>query len=326
MKRRQFITLLGGAAAAWPLAVQAQQAMPVIGFLSSAAPDLFVHLVRAFHEGLSDTGYVESRNVAIEYRWARGQSQLLPALATDLVGRRVNVIFASGGSLSAPAAKAATSTIPIVFVIAVDPVALGLVASLNRPGANLTGVNLLSVELLEKQFDLLHELVLKNAVVALLVNPAGPYATLEIESAQQAAHTRGRSVQIYRASTDGELETAFLTLVQQSAGAILVAFDPFFTSKRDRIVQLAARHTIPGLYPAREFATAGGLASYGSSITDAYRQAAVYTGKILKGAKPADLPVIQPTKFELIINLKVAKTLGLSVPPTLLAIADEVIE
>jgi putative ABC transport system substrate-binding protein len=327
MRRREFILLLGGAGATWPLAARAQQpTMPVVGFLSIAAPDPYAHLVRAFNEGLSDAGYIEGRNVAIEYRWARGQPHLLPSLAVDLVSRQVDVIFASGGSQSAPAAKGATTKIPIVFVIAADPVALGLVESLNRPGTNLTGVNLLSAELVEKQFDLLNQLVPNNEMVALLVNPAAPYAKLEVESAQQAAHSRGRSVQIYRAASDDEIETAFTTLVQQRAGAILVAVDPFFNSRRERIVQLAVRHAIPGLYPTREFATAGGLASYGSSVSDAYRQAAVYAGKILKGAKPADLPVVQPTKIELIINQRVAKTLGLSVPPTLLAIADEVIE
>jgi putative ABC transport system substrate-binding protein len=327
MRRREFISLLGGAAAGWPLAVRAQQpAMPVIGFISSESPDSFTHFVHAFHEGLSESGYVESRNVAIEYRWARGQLDLLPLLAADLVKRQVNVIFASGGSVSAPAAKAATRTIPIVFIMAADPVRLGLVASLNRPGGNLTGVNLLSAELQTKQLDLLHELAPKTRTIALLVNPASPYTELQIKDAQNAAHARGHQLQVLRASSDGELETAFVMLVQQRAEALLIAFNPFFTSHRDQIVQLAARSGIPGVYPAREFATAGGLMSYGGSVTDAYRQGAVYTGKILKGAKPEELPVTQPTKFDLVINLKTAKALGLTIPPMLLARADEVIE
>jgi putative ABC transport system substrate-binding protein len=243
-----------------------------------------------------------------------------------LVKRQVNVILASGGSVSAPAAKAATRTIPIVFIMAADPVRLGLVASLNRPGGNVTGVNLLSAELMTKQLDLLHELAPKTRTIALLVNPASPYTELQIKDAQNAAPARGLQLQVLRASSGGELETAFAMLVQQRAEALLIAFNPFFTSQRDQIVQLAARSGIPGVYPAREFATAGGLMSYGGSVTDAYRQAAVYTGKILKGAKPEELPVTQPTKFELVVNLKTAKALGLDIPPTLLALADEVIE
>jgi putative ABC transport system substrate-binding protein len=326
MRRREFITLIGGAAA-WPLAARGQQAaMPVIGFISSESPDSFAHFVRAFHEGLSESGYVESRNVAIEYRWARGQLDLLPILAADLVKRQVNVILASGGSVSAPPAKAATRTIPIVFIMAADPVGLGLVASLNRPGGNVTGVNLLSAELITKQLDLLHELAPKTRTIALLVNPASPYTELEIKDAQNAAHARGHELQVLRASSDGELETAFMKLVQQRAEALLIAFNPFFTSHRNQIVQLAARSGIPAVYPAREFATAGGLMSYGGSVTDAYRQAAVYTGKILKGEKPADLPVMQPTKFELVINLKTARALGVKISDILLSLADEVIE
>jgi putative ABC transport system substrate-binding protein len=259
----------------------------------------FAHFVRAFHEGLSESGYVESRNVAIEYRWARGQLDLLPLLAADLVKRQVNVILASGGSVSAPPAKAATRTIPIVFIMAANPVGLGLVASLNRPGGNVTGVNLLSAELMTKQLDLLHEMAPQARTIALLVNLASPYTELEIKDAQNAAHARGRQLQVLRASSDGELETAFMMLVQQRAEALLIAFNPFFTSHRNQIVPLAARSGIPAVYPAREFATAGGLMSYGGSVTDAYRQAAVYTGKILKGEKPADLPVMQPTKSKL---------------------------
>ena len=327
MRRRDLVTLLGSAAVGWPLAVYAQQpAIPVIGFISSESPDSISHFVHAFHEGLSETGYVEGRNVAVEYRWARGQLDLLPLFAADLVKRQVNVIFASGGSVSAPAAKAATGIIPIVFVIAADPVRLGLVASLNRPGGNVTGVNLLSAELMTKQLDLLHELAPKTRTIALLVNPASPYTELQIKDAQNAAPARGLQLQILRASSRAELETTFAMLVQQRAEALLIAFNPFFTSQRDQIVQLAARSGIPAVYPAREFATAGGLMSYGGSVTDAYRQAAVYTGKILKGAKPEELPVTQPTKFELVINLNTAKTLGLTIPPTLLATSDEVIE
>ena len=327
MRRRDLVTLLGSAAVGWPLAVYAQQpAIPVIGFISSESPDSISHFVHAFHEGLSETGYVEGRNVAIEYRWARGQLDLLPLLAADLVKRQVNVIFASGGSVSAPAAKAATGIIPIVFVIAADPVRLGLVASLNRPGGNVTGVNLLSAELMTKQLDLLRELAPKTGTIALLVNPASPYTELEIKDAQNAAHARGRQLQVLRASSDDELETAFMMLVQLRAEALLIAFNPFFTSHRNQIVQLAARSDIPAVYPAREFATAGGLMSYGGSVTDAYRQAGVYTGKILKGAKPEELPVTQPTKFELVINLKAARALGLAIPDKLLALTDEVIE
>jgi len=325
MRRREFITLVSSAAM-WPLAVRAQPAMPVIGFISSESPDSFTQFVHAFHEGLSKTGYVEGRNVAIEYRWARGQLDLLPLLAADLVKRQVNVIFASGGSVSAPVAKTVTGIIPIVFVMAADPVRLGLVASLNRPGGNVTGVNLLSAELMTKQLDLLHELAPKTRTIALLVNPASPYTELQIKDAQNAAPARGLQLQVLRASSGGELETAFAMLVQQRAEALLIAFNPFFTNQRDQIVHLAARSGIPAVYPAREFATAGGLMSYGGSVTDAYRQAAVYTGKILKGAKPEELPVTQPTKFELMINLKTAKTLGLTIPPTLLATSDEVIE
>ena len=326
MKRREFVSLLRGAAA-WPLAARAQQQpMPVIGFIGSESPDSFAPFLRSFHEGLSESGYVESRNVAIEYRWARGQLNLLPPLAADLVKRQVNVILASGGSVSAPVVKAATRTIPIVFIMAADPVGLGLVASLNRPGGNVTGVNLLSAELMTKQLDLLHELAPKTRTIALLVNPASPYTELQIKDAQNAAHARGSQLQVLRASRDGELETAFVMLVQQRAEALLIAFNPFFTSHRNQIVQLAARSGIPGFYPAREFATAGGLMSYGGSVTDAYRQAAVYTSKILKGAKPEELPVTQPTKFELVINLKAARALGLAIPDKLLALADEVIE
>ena len=327
MRRRDLVTLLGSAAVGWPLAVYAQQpAIPVIGFISSESPDSFAHFVRAFHEGLSESGYVESRNVAIEYRWARGQLDLLPILAADLVKRQVNVILASGGSVSAPPAKAATRTIPIVFIMAADPVGLGLVASLNRPGGNVTGVNLLSAELMTKQLDLLHELAPKTRTIALLVNPASPYTELQIKDAQNAAPARGLQLQILRASSRAELETTFAMLVQQRAEALLIAFNPFFTSQRDQIVQLAARSGIPAVYPAREFATAGGLMSYGGSVIDAYRQAAVYTGKILKGAKPEELPVTQPTKFELVINLKAARALGLAIPDKLLALTDEVIE
>src|SRR6516165_1411233 len=327
MRRRDLVTLLGSAAVGWPLAVYAQQpAIPVIGFISSESPDSISHFVHAFHEGLSETGYVEGRNVAIEYRWARGQLDLLPLLAADLVKRQVNVIFASGGSVSAPAAKAATGIIPIVFVIAADPVRLGLVASLNRPGGNVTGVNLLSAELMTKQLDLLHELAPKTRTIALLVNPASPYTELQIKDAQNAAPARGLQLQILRASSDDELETAFMMLVQLRAEALLIAFNPFFTSHRNQIVQLAARSGIPAVYPAREFATAGGLMSYGGSVTDAYRQAAIYTGKILKGKKPADLPVMQPTTFELVINLKTARALGVKISDILLSLADEVIE
>jgi putative ABC transport system substrate-binding protein len=326
MLRREFIVLLGGGAAAWPLAARAQQPMPVIGYLGPGSPetDKAVRVV-PFQQGLNETGYIEGRNVAIEYRWAEGQYDRLPALAADLVRRQVTVI-AAGGPPSVLAAKAATSTIPIVFVLGIDPVQSGLVASLNRPGGNITGVALISAELAGKLLDLLHELVPTAAVVALLVNPTNPVSDSVTRNLQDAARSLGRQAHVLRASTASEIDAAFGTLVELRAGALVVAGDPFFTNQRAQIVALAARHAVPAIYNARLYPTAGGLMSYGPDLADSFRQAGVDTGKILRGATPADLPVEQAVKVELVINLKTAKALGLTVPLLLLGRADEVIE
>ncbi len=326
MKRRDLL-ILGGAAVAWPLAAHAQlKAIPVIGYLSSTSPGSAARLTAAFHQGLSETGYVEGQNVAIEYRWAEGHYDRLPALAAELVGRKVDVIVSTGGAPTALAAKSATSTIPIVFRIGADAVELGLVASLARPGGNLTGVSLLADELTPKRLELLSELVPQAGVIALLVNPNNTNAERNIRDGQEAARAKGVRLTILKAGSASEIDTAFATFVPLHAGALVVSADPFLTSRREQLVALASRHAVPAIYAWREFAASGGLISYGSSLTAAFRLVGIYAGKILKGAKPADLPVEQPTRFELVVNLKTAKALGRTVPPSILARADEVIE
>jgi putative ABC transport system substrate-binding protein len=328
MRRRDFITLLGGAAFVWPLAARAQQpAIPVVGFLSTASPDSYAIRLRAFRQGLKDAGYVEGQNVAIEYRWAEGQNNRLPVLAAELVHRQVDLIVAGGGTPSAVAAKAATAAIPIVFEVATDPVKIGFVARLDKPGGNLTGVANLNVEIGPKRLELMHELLPSVTVVAVLVNPANP-ALFEpfVRSLQTAASGLRLDLHVVNASTERDLDTVFAALVQLRAGALVIGPDNFFNSHIEQIAALAIGHAVPAVYQYRPFVEAGGLLSYGSDEAETYRQVGIYAGRILKGEKPADLPVVQSTKVELIINLKTAKALGLTIPLPLLGRADEVIE
>jgi putative ABC transport system substrate-binding protein len=326
VRRRKFITLIGGAAAAWPMAARAQQsAMPVIGYLDTRSPDAVADRLRAFRQGLKDTGYVERENVGIEYRWAEGQYDRLPELAAELVRRPVTAIVATSTS-SALAAKAVTTTIPVVFLVAEDPVRLGLVASLARPGGNLTGINVFTGEVTAKRLELLRDMVPKTARVAVLVNPSNPTAEMTLRDLEPAARAMGLQFQSFNASTSHEINTAFATLVREPPDAIFVSLDAFLNSRRAQLVNLAARHAIPAIFSNRDCVEIGGLMSYGANLVDAFRQVGVYSGRILKGATPADLPVVQSSKFELVINAETARMLGLTVPPTLLASADEVIE
>jgi putative tryptophan/tyrosine transport system substrate-binding protein len=327
VRRRAFITLLGGAAASWPFAVRAQQpAMPVVGFLSFRSPGESASVEAAFREGLKESGYVEGRNVHIAFRWAEGHYDRLPALAASLVDIRAAVIVTAGGRASGLAATAATSTIPIVFNTGEDPVKLGLVASLNRPGGNATGVSMFINEMETKRLALLHELIPAAAMIGVIVNPSSPSIDTQLQDVNRAARALRQQIRIVNAANDRELDVAFAVLAQGKVGAVLVCANAYFTSRRDQIVALAAQHAIPAIYDHSEFTAAGGLMSYGTSVVDAYRLMGTYTGRILKGEKPTDLPVQQSTKFEFVINLKTARALGLDVPPTLLARADEVIE
>jgi putative tryptophan/tyrosine transport system substrate-binding protein len=326
VRRRDVIGLLGGAALAWPLTARAQQpVMPVIGFLNGGSPNVFAQYVIAFHLGLKESGFVEHRNIGVDYRWAEGQFDLLPALTADLVHRQVAAIAAFGPP-AALAAKAATSTIPIVFGHGADPVKLGLVASLNRPGGNITGVSFFINTLGAKELGFMHELVPQATAIALLVNPSNADTQTQVANAQDAARSLGLELHVLNASTESDLDAAFKTLAELRAGALLIGASTFFSSHRDHVIALAARHSMPTAFNNRLYVEAGGLMSYAPNVADAYRQAGIYTGRILKGEKPADLPVVQSTKFELVINLKTAKALGLKIPSTLLALADEVIE
>ena len=327
MRRREFITLLGGAAAAWPLAARAQQrSLPVIGFINAGSPDAQSDRVRAFRQGLKDTGHVDGENITIEYRWGENQTDRLPTLVVELIRRQVAVIVATGGSVPALAAKAGTTTIPIVFAVPEDPVRLGLVANLGRPGGNATGINFFSNELIAKRMELLRELVPAARHVAVLVDPTDANAGTLLRDVETAARATGLQIQILNVSTSRDLDATFSTFARERPDAVFVGGGPLFVTRRVQLVLLAARHAVPASYGSREYAEIGGLMSYGTSLTDAYRQVGIYAGRILKGTKPADLPVMQATKFELVINHAAARVLGLTVPPTLLSTADEVIE
>jgi putative tryptophan/tyrosine transport system substrate-binding protein len=324
--RRKFLATLGGAAA-WPLAARAQQpAMPVVGFLGAPSAAPYARYIAAVHQGLNEVGYIERQNVAMEYRWADSQYDRLPVLAADLVSRRVAVIVPIGGAPAVLAAKAATSSIPIVFNVGADPIQLGLVSNFNRPGGNITGVAMMTLEMETKRLELLHELAPASAPIAILLNPSNAQAQSQEREIQRAAGVIGRQVLVLNAGTEQEIEKAFAALVRERAGALLVGADTFFVSQAVLFVVLTARHAIPTIYPFRSYVDAGGLMSYGTSLLDAYRLTGVYTGRVLKGEKPADLPIVQPTKFELALNLKTARAVGISIPPTVLARADEVIE
>jgi putative ABC transport system substrate-binding protein len=326
MRRRDFIALIGGATAAWPLAARAQrQAVPIIGFLNGGSHDAFARLAASFRQGLSETGYIEHQNISIEYRWAESQYDRLPALVADLVRQQV-IVIAATTTPAAVAAKAATTTIPIVFETAGDPIMLGLVESLNRPGHNITGVTQLSSELVSKRLGLLHDLLPAVTIVGSLVNPTDPRAESQTSDMQKAARTLGLQMHVLNSSKDDELDKAFADLTKLQIGALVVGTGEFFNARRERIVTLAAQQRVPAMYQYRDFADVGGLISYGPSLADAYRQTGVYTGRILKGEKPADLPVLRPTKFELVVNLKAAKALGLTIPSGVFSIADDVIE
>jgi putative ABC transport system substrate-binding protein len=325
MKRREFITLLGGAAA-WPLAARAEQRLPVIGWLNGQSPAEYEGPLSAFRQGLNETGYIEHRNVGIEYRWGQGRYERLPAFAADLVRLGVSVIVAAGGYPSAPAAKNATAAIPIVFLTGNDPTKLGLVASFNRPGGNATGVSFLVNELGAKRLDLLHELIPAATVIGVLANPTNPNSEFETSDVLAAARILRLHVHVENASSERDIGAAFAHFVEQRVNALFIIADAFFIVQRDQLAALSVRHALPAIYNTRDAVAAGGLMSYGPSLTDAYRQLGVYAGRILKGEKPADMPVIQPTRFEFVINLKTAKALGLSIPPGVLAIADEIIE
>jgi putative ABC transport system substrate-binding protein len=326
MRRREFITLLGGASA-WPLAARAQQtAMPAIGFMSTRSSEASSHLTEAFRRGLNEGGFIDGQNVAIEFRWTGGDYGRLSAIAADLVTRKVAVLAAVGGELTAKAAKEATSTIPIVFVIGSDPVTLGLVASYNRPGGNVTGINILTNTMEPKRLGILHDLVPQASMIAALVNPKWPPAGVQLKDIERAAQAIGMETEVFRASTESEIDAAFQSMARRQMQALIVAADPFFNTRSSNLITLAARYKLPTIYQLREYAVDGGLVSYGIDLPDAYRQAGVYAARILKGAKPADLPVLQPTKFEFVMNLKTAKALGIKISDNLMSLADEVIE